>query len=253
MRRDGTTFPAMVASAPVLTDAGAITVVIVSDITELKATLGRLTDATQEREVLLREIHHRVGNNLQIVSSLLMLERRESPEGPVTRGGVDRTLSRIRTIARVHDQLYRGANLAQVDLAGYLEGLIGEIAAAYDPERKVELEIRLDPVVADLDRSLAIGLLVHESLVNCYRYALDAPDGRERTGVLLHLTNGNDALRLEVSDRAKENEPAAPDPVEPLSGTLVHALVRQIDGEILAENPRGTSIVLHAPLASPRR
>ncbi|MFW5684294.1 MAG: sensor histidine kinase [Spirochaetota bacterium] len=240
-RRDGSTFPAMIAAASLSAGRSGVTVVIVSDITALQETMTSLESAIDEREVLLREIHHRVKNNLQIISSLLMLERHGSQHEQAVEARADRTLSRIRTIARIHEQLYHGKNLAQVELTGYLEGLTSELSTAYDPDRRVTVERRMDEVVTDLDGSLPMGLLVHELVVNCYQHAL-GPEGRGT--ITLSLDRRGEDIVLAVGATVDSDSASAGSGVPALGRTLVQALVRQMDGEIVSEDANGTSVVI---------
>lgn len=142
--------------------------VIASDVSELKETVTRMRRVLDEREVLIREIHHRVKNNLQIVSSLLVMERNRTETEPQERRGMDRALSRIRTIARIHQQLYDGRDFAHVDLSHYLRELSEDIAIAHDPGRELRLDVSDDGVGYD-DRSKRIGglgLSLVEALVS---------------------------------------------------------------------------------------
>lgn len=258
-RKDGSSFPAVVSAAPVPGSTGLRTVVIVSDATPIRSTMDRLHAAVLEREVLLREIHHRVKNNLQIISSLLVLERRDEgePRGDSAEASAfARTLARVRTIARVHEQLYYGDNLSRIDLGIYLRGLISDAMASYDPQHRLDVRPELAEVLVDVDRAVPIGLILHELLARTCRDAHrnnDAP-------VLVRVRRHEDGVRIEVGcdgvhdataheTHATENNGAA-DSSEEIGMTLVRALARQLDGEVRLCGGDGTlGVVVEARLA----
>ncbi|MFW6288389.1 MAG: sensor histidine kinase [Spirochaetota bacterium] len=257
-RKDGSSFPAAVAAA-VLDTGEPIVVVTVSDLSELKRTLRRLQDSLEEREVLLREIHHRVKNNLQIVSSLLVLERRDLDESAavgkgaavgggaaVGKGAADydrlgRALSRVRTIARIHEQLYRDDDLGHVDLAEYLRGLADEIVVGHRSEQPLRFEKRFDAVEVHIDDAIPVGLILHELLV-------DACERTAHTGeppfIDVALIRNDGYTELRVSDNGSPTS-------EEAGLFLVSALTDQIGGTIETKYDDGRIVSLRAVLTSP--
>jgi len=246
-RRDGSRFPAAI-SAAVLDTGDPIVVVTVSDLSELKRAMHRLEDSLEEREVLLREIHHRVKNNLQIVSSLLVLERRDLGEDSGDYGGIGRALSRVRTIARIHELLYHGDDLARVDLAEYLRGLADEVVAAHRSEQTLRLETRLETIQVQIDDAIPIGLILHELLIRaCAHTARTA----QAPVITVELICTGDLIELRVSDTgppASDDDSAAD---ADLGVHLVPALTDQIGGSIETTNGDGRTVSLRVVLTSP--
>ncbi len=247
LRKDGSSFPAAIAAA-VIDTGEPIVVVTVSDLSEHQRTLHRLEDSLEEREVLLREIHHRVKNNLQIVSSLLVLERRDLGEGAADHRGLGRALSRVRTIARIHEQLYQGADLAHVDLAEYLRGLADEIVAAHRTEQPLRFESHFDAIQVQIDDAIPIGLIFHELLADACERTSRA---HEQPFIDVALTGSDEYAELRVSDNAARTGDADEQPHENLGMFLVSALTEQIGGTIETTNDGGRSVSVRAVLTSP--
>ncbi len=245
IRKDGTRFCGVVSAAPVRYGEDWLTIVIVSDTTRLHETLARLEESLAEREVLIREIHHRVKNSLQVVSSLLMMERREvDPDGRAA-GGIDRALARIRSIARVHEMLYHGSNLARVELTHYLRSLAADIASSFDPAHRIELDLTLESLSLHVDRAIPLGLIFHELVVNAYKHAFE--DGTGGT-VTVRIDRTESSLELRVSDTGV----GFPDDGAPLQTgrglTLVQALSAQIDATVTMNGDHGATVTVRAPL-----
>ncbi len=245
VRSDGTRFPGVVSAAPVRYGDDWLTIVIVSDTTRLHETLARLEETLAEREVLMREIHHRVKNSLQVVSSLLMLERRETAPSTPAALGLERALARIRSIARVHEMLYHGSNLARVELTHYLRSLAADISSSFDPGHRIDLDLALGSLSLHIDRAVPIGLIFHELLVNAYKHAFEA-DRAGRIGV--YVTTTDSTLELRVSDSGT-GFPESGTPLETGRGLmLVQALSAQIDATVTMDNKDGATVTLRAPL-----
>lgn len=245
VRRDGTRFPGVVSAAPVRYGTDWITIVIVSDTTRLHDTLSRLEESLAEREVLIREIHHRVKNSLQVVSSLLMMERRDAGEPGPTTEGLDRALARIRSIARVHEMLYHGANLARVELTHYLRSLAADIASSFDPGHRIELALALGSLSLHIDRAIPIGLIFHELVINAYKHAFDEGS---RGRIDVRIEGGESSLELRVSDSGV-GFPEGDAPLQTGRGLmLVQALCAQIDGTLTLNGDHGTTVTVRAPL-----
>lgn len=231
MRRDdGSTFPAVVAAAP-LSGSDEITVVVASDVTALREATAGLRAALEEREVLLREVHHRVKNNLQIISSLLSLERSEAA-GNGTQDVISRTLSRVRAISRVHEELYRRGNLARVELHHYLRALCQDAGAGQDGRRRVRSDLRFDEVLAPAEVAIPLGLLLNELLSAAYA-ALESPEGGGRIAVSLTGHSGMFVVSFQALDSAEQPILLGRSPRD-----LVSALAAQLRGR-LAEDPGG--------------
>src|SRR5262249_51900161 len=118
--------------------------------------------ALAEKEVLLREIHHRVKNNLQIIVSLLHLHDGAAAGSEV----LERCAERVRAMALLHDTLYRRPDLTRVDLGGYLEEIVASLRSAHAGHDGIRVEMKAEEIVVDAETALPCGLILHELVVN---------------------------------------------------------------------------------------
>lgn len=237
---------------PLFDPQGALIAVggIAMDITEQRAMLVALQSALEEREVLLREIHHRVKNNLQVISSLLNIQARHLPEAEL-RAPFEECRRRIVSMSLIHDQLYRRQDIGRIDFGHYLEELVGLQRAAFGLSAD-RLEIRVGVDVPPLDIALAVscGLIVNELLSNACKHAF--PD--ERTGqICISLLETDDQWILSVEDNGIGNAAQASSG-DGLGMELVAALTRQLKGRLAYENSDGCRVCIRfpAPLKSQR-
>jgi PAS domain S-box-containing protein len=218
------------------------------DITEmregaeaLKAHSAALTVALREREVLLSEVHHRVKNNLQLVSSLLALQARGVQ--PAAQRALIEGQRRIDSIALVHEQLYGSRNLSVVNLARYAEALVTELCHASGLSDRVELVLRLEDVEAHPERAVPCGLLLGELVTNAFKHAFP----EQRRGVLTVQLERlpRSLLRLTVKDDGVGLGKDFPIPAGASLGLdLVGIFAKQLEAEILFDRSGGTSFVL---------
>jgi PAS domain S-box-containing protein len=215
------------------------------DVTRTVETEKELNRRLQEKDVLLREIHHRVKNNLQVVSSLLNLQAAQVTN-PETRLVFDRSRDRIQTMAGVHEHLYRSLDLAGIDFAPYLDGLARQIRDSSAPAGlDIEMVLDLDNVFLPIDQAVPCGLIVNEALSNSFRHAFA---GMSTGRVELSLRHGHGRVCLGISD----NGTGAPPGVDPLAGdglgfTLIQALAEQMGGELTLAQEAGMSLRLCFP------
>ncbi|MCY2988745.1 MAG: PAS domain S-box protein [Planctomycetota bacterium] len=169
------------------------------DITERKRSEEALRDALREKESLLREVHHRVKNNLQVISSLVRLQAGQI-ENPSTRAALQDMQNRIRSMALLHETLYRSGNLAQVDLAPYLQALCTQLFRSLVARPgSIQLRLNVASVYLDANQAVPCGLLVNELVSNCLKHAF--PDGRAgEVLVEVQPVDGGPTVRLRVAD-----------------------------------------------------
>jgi PAS domain S-box-containing protein len=216
------------------------------DVTERKQAEEALRASLREKEVLLKEVHHRVKNNLQLISSLLALQA-----GPLKdRAAVDaltESQNRVRSMALVHENLYRSGDLASVRLAGHMESLCAHLFRSYnvDPSR-IALDLRVAEVTLDLDRSIRVGLLVNELVSNVLKQAF--PAGRTgRALVQLDMPHTGWYI-LMVSDNGVGLPPhVAPGHSDSLGLQLVADLTEQLGGTLNWDRSGGTTISIRFP------
>ena len=181
---------------------------IMIDITELKQAEQQIKASLAEKEVLLKEIHHRVKNNLAIVSSLLDMQARRSPDEQV-RNEFKVSQQRILAMAQIHEQLYRSQNLAQIDMADYVTALTNGLLSM-DILSDVTMQVEIQDVKLDIDQAVPCGLIINELLTNALKYAFTSapprrlppallPAGRAKK-ILVTMHPENDCYILSVSD-----------------------------------------------------
>ena len=208
-----------------------------------------LTASLHEKEVLLREVHHRVKNNLQIVSSLLNLQGRRLTD-PELLQVFSSTRNRVQTLAAVHERLYESGDFAKIDLAAHLGGLTRMLTRAQTPAGvTVQPVLRLDAVTVDLNTAVPLSLLTNELITNALKYAFVGG----RNGMLtVDLRADGDRHELRIADDGP-GFPAGLDPATtPTLGLrLARDLSRQFRGELeITSTASGTSIVIRWPARS---
>jgi PAS domain S-box-containing protein len=178
VRKDGSRLPVILSVTALRGSDGTITgfMGIASDITERKRDENRIRNALREKEVLLKEVYHRVKNNLQVIQSLFYLQRRTLPEG-FARNVIDDAGQRVRAMALVHEKLYQSRNLAQVSLPEYVRDLCAQLTAALRVGApSVAIAIQVDAIEVGLAVAITLGLLLTELVSNSLKHAF--PDQR---------------------------------------------------------------------------
>jgi len=162
---------------------------------EVHASRDRYAALAAEREVLLREVNHRVGNSLQIISSLLHLQANSSDQDDV-KAALTNAMGRVAAVAQVHRRLYTSHNLKNVMLNQYLDALLEDLRRSAEGNRMSRLTLKAEPIEIDPDRAVAIGIIVNELVMNAVKYAY--PDGAGPIDVDLHAQG--DDLVLSIAD-----------------------------------------------------
>ncbi len=171
---------------------------VVVDITERKQAEDALLASLREKEVLLNEIHHRVKNNMQVISSLVSLQADELEDGSM-RSILKDVDHRVRSMALVHEKLYQSADLARVELAEYTESLLNYLWSAHGSAASgIRLALDLEPVSLPVDTAVPCGLILNELLINALKHAFHGRDGGEVSVVLRADSDGK--VRLCVRD-----------------------------------------------------
>ncbi|OEU51613.1 MAG: hypothetical protein BA871_01840 [Desulfuromonadales bacterium C00003096] len=208
------------------------------DITERKRSEELVRASLAEKEVLLKEIHHRVKNNLQVVSSLLFLQSQKFSD-PELQTCFLESQSRICSMALAHEQLYQSKNLAEVSIKSYLENLVKQLQQVFpSPEQEVDCRLAVEDLELDIEKVVPCGLLVTELLSNAYKHAF--ADGRSGQ-IEISLQSSNGQIELAVADDGV-GLPAEFDyrQAKTLGLQLVTALVNQLNGTLELERNNGT-------------
>jgi PAS domain S-box-containing protein len=220
------------------------------EVNRRKRVEEMLRKSLDEKEILLREIHHRVNNNLQIMSSLLRLQASKTDE--VERKAIVKEVGdRIQSMALVFEKLYRSKHVAKLNSRGYISGLVNYLAQSYEPiGRRVKLVTDVEDLEIDVEVGGAMGLILCELLSNALRHAFPG----ERTGtvsVTLRSISGN---RMELM--VKDDGVGLPEGIEEGSGSLglslIEALSRQMGGSVEVRRDNGALFRLELNMEAQR-
>jgi two-component sensor histidine kinase len=212
---------------------------------ELEASNERLRVALHEREVLLREVHHRVKNNLQVIAGLLQLQAHRA--GPELMARFRDSLERIGAMGRVHEQLYRAEDISTFDPAAFVRAICHDLGQVYagDGDRVAcRVEVR-HPVRIPFDAATPVALMISEVITNAYKHAF--PCGREGR-IVVTLDATEDGRTMEIQD---DGVGLPPDYVARSGASmglrLVETLARQIEATVRFESSAGTRFVMRLP------
>ncbi len=222
------------------------------DITERKRASAALETSLHEKEGLLKEVHHRVKNNLQVITSLLRLEAGRSAE-PATRAVLKDMRGRIHSMALLHEMLYRTANFARVNLADYLRQLATQLVRGQNAAPgAVRLSLDLKPVDVDIDQAIPAALIVNELLSNSLKHAF--PEGRVGELRLVLDVDSARLVRLCVSDTGVGLSPDFETRrTKSLGLQLVSDLARQLGGKLEIERIPEARFTVTFPLTRESR
>jgi len=197
----------------------------------------------EEKTWLLKEIHHRVKNNLQIVSSLLQLQSRYIEDEEVL-DIFRETQNRVKSMALIHERLYRSDDLETIDFDEYTRNLVNHLVRTYrDASRHVEIRREVEDIKLDADTGIPCGLIITELVSNAMKYAF--PEGRKGTITITLRRAGERAYVLSVSDDGVGlPEDFDLSSTESLGMQLISTLVDQLDGEVEIDGSQGTRFTI---------
>ena len=213
------------------------------DITERKLAQERIQSSLREKEMLLKEIHHRVKNNLQIISSLLNLQMAHIDDKKLLPLFLE-SQNRVRTMALIHEKLYQSDNLADIDFSAYLRELANSLFRSYHSSvSRARLDIDAEPITFGIDTAVPCGLLINELISNALKYAF--PEGREGTVRIELHQNDATTCTLVVADTGV----GLPDgfdisKTETLGMALILSLTKQLDGDLKVDNDYGAKFTI---------
>jgi PAS domain S-box-containing protein len=214
---------------------------IMEDITELKNVENSLKYSLKEKEVLLREIHHRVKNNLQIISSLLSLQRLQV-EDPQTADILWECQGRVRAMAMIHENIYQSQDIGRINFKNYVEMLLYDIFNLYRVNKKsVILEMRIKGVKMGIETAMPCGLVINELATNSIKHAFPQGNGI----IKIELKTDDDAHILIIEDDGiglPEN--LDPQKSKKLGLMVVNTLVNQLNGEMEIDRTNGTKFII---------
>ena len=205
---------------------------------ELQTKTQNLEAVLTEKEILLKEIHHRVKNNMQIVASLIALQVKNI-ESSTTIHEFQQIRTRINSMAIVHEMLYQSEDFSQIDYGDYIETLAGSLLASMKPgDSNVTFAFDIDKIQVNIDTAIPLGLIMNELLTNALKYAF--PDG-QKGEVQVSIKQGADAHKLTISDNGVGfSFDDDINKLKTLGMRLVYSLVEQLEGTIVHECRNGT-------------
>src|SRR4051812_893420 len=207
---------------------------------EVRASRDRFAALAAEREVLLREVNHRVGNSLQIIASLLHLQASSAREDDV-KVALTNAMGRVAAVAQVHRRLYTSHDLNSVLLNQYLEALLEDLRRSAEGNRMSRLTLQAQQIEIDPDRAVAIGIIVNELVMNAVKYAY--PDGAGPTHVV--LTGQGDDLELSITDDGVGLAVKADPRSTGMGQRIVSAMANKLDATVERDpGHTGTRIIL---------
>lgn len=199
----------------------------------------RLKASLREKEGLLREVHHRVKNNLQLVNSLLALRRRRTTSA-VAVEAMREAQTRIRALALLHRNLYQQDDVAEVELASFIGDLCRLVEETARDEAEIDLELRVAPMRMNVERAIPLALFLVEALSNAFAHAFD-DRARGRITVALQAA-ADDGAMLEIADDGVGFDPEAAAARNGLGLTLLRMLAREVGGELEVVSGDGTAV-----------
>jgi two-component sensor histidine kinase len=223
----------------------------VTDITELKQSEERLRASLADKEVLLKEVYHRVKNNLQIISALLRMQARQVKDTAALEA-LENSISRVMAMSMVHEKLYQAQNLVSIDFLSFAQSLISFLNQLTVGSRTdVVVELEGEPLALSIDQAIPLGLVLNELVTNSLKYAF--PEGRGGRVRVQVATENPSTARVVVSDDGMglaegvdlENRPG-------LGFRIVSMLVEQLQGVLEIKNERGLQVTVRLPLPPER-
>jgi two-component sensor histidine kinase len=221
---------------------------IIANALERKQVEERLQASVHEKEVLLREIHHRVKNNMQLINGLLYIQARalDADSDAAAIEAFRQSRNRIKSMATVHERLYLSGDLGAIDFEDYLRTLLPELIRSYNTGRPVRADVQARGIRLSIDQAIPCGLILNELITNCLKYAFPG-DSPGCIGVRLQELDGGMLELAVVDDGAGFPEDRRPRDSTTLGLRLVGDLARQLDGELRIESGPGVHVSVRFP------
>lgn len=242
LRKDGSEFPVELGLGVIDDEDGIIVLSSIIDITERRHANDTLKQALNEKELLLKEVYHRVKNNLQVVSSLINLQAgnvKNELAGDLLKQSADR----IKAMALLHEKLYQSKDLAKIDFKDYIRSLVDHLLFGYGTHSsKITLKLQVDELYLNVDTAIPCGLIINELLSNALKHAfpgdrhgeIDINFSREQEKLILVIADNGIGLpeRLDIQNSTS------------LGLQLVNTLTNQLMGQMTVERSHGTAFTL---------
>ena len=242
-KKDGTSFPIMVLSNPIIHE-NIITGMrgVVVDITSHKDAENKIKASLNDKEVLLKEVHHRVKNNMQIISSLLNLQIQYVDDDEAV-NVLKESQNRVKSMAMIHEKLYLSNDLTQINFVDYIDSLVSNLFYSYNINNMDIIPLlEIDDININMETAIPCGLIISELVSNSLKYAF--PNGQPGE-LLVSLKSEDDYYKLTVRDNGIGiPEDLEFDNAKTLGLKLVHILAGQLDGEIIINRKSGSEFII---------
>ena len=217
---------------------------------ELLASDRQLRQSLAEKEALLKEIHHRVKNNLQVVSSLLYLQEANLSD-PESIGVLQQSQNRIKSMALIHEQLYGTADLARIDFGRYVNELATNLMDAHgvDPAR-IRLTVRADAVALPVDLAVPCGLIINELVSNAFKHAF-GPDAGGKVEIAVRSPDSGRLTIVVADDGVGFSRQEAESDATSLGLRLTETLIAQLGGRLTRHAEHGTRFDIQVRIPEP--
>jgi PAS domain S-box-containing protein len=249
-RKSGELYDQEMTITPVLDNSLSIShfIAVMNDITEDEASRRKLKDALREKEILIREVHHRVNNNMQVIISLLNVTTQDIDD-PAFHLKLSGVVQRIHSIASIHEQFYQSDDLARIDFIEYMRRLVDKLKSEYRAiAGQVSMTCDSDKVLISLEEAIPAGLIVDEFLTNALKHAF--PEHREDSSIKLtqSLSAGGE-LAIEVRDNGVGiRGELDPRETKTIGMILIDTLAAQVGAQVAYAQDRGTIATFRLPL-----
>lgn len=212
------------------------------DISELKKTQKKLSLSLREKEVLLAEIHHRVKNNLAVISGVIQLQALES-ENPESEKSLTNTMMRVRSMAQVHEVMYKRDSLTHVAFEEVIKSLVENIKNTHGRSDNYSFNSDIEQIELNVNQAIPCGLIINELLTNAWKHAY--PNGQEGN-ITLEMHKNGETITIRIADEGI----GLPQNIEPEKGqtlgfTFVNQLCTQLNADMEVNQKHGTEYIIH--------
>ncbi|MDI6644125.1 MAG: PAS domain S-box protein [Methanobacteriaceae archaeon] len=214
-------------------------IIILEDVTHIKQTEMELKQSLKDKNVLLSEIHHRVKNNMQIISSLLNLQSHHV-DGDETRSVLKESQGRVKSMAMIHEKLYQSTDFSHINFGKYIEELVFDLFHTYGVNKAyIKPDIQVEDFQINLDTAIPCGLIINELVTNSLKYAF--PNNKKGTVKVEFKSIGDEYLLIVSDDGIGLPENIQMNKRDTLGMQLVNSLIEQLEGELELDRTDGTT------------
>jgi two-component sensor histidine kinase len=232
---------------PIKDDTGRVIAVLCAsyDITERKVMENQVAASLREKEYLLKEIHHRVKNNLQVISSLLSMQADKATDQNVIDSLMD-SQNRVKSIALVHEKLYQSKSLDQIEYGDYLNKIVMHLFDTYNiSQSRLTCTVHAENILVDINQAVPCSLIINEMLTNSLKYAF--PEGRKGVISIDFVTDANNYILTYHDNGTGIPEGVSFERTESLGMKLIYGLTQQLNGNVILKREGGTTFIITFP------